>query len=187
VKRRHMAALLVIAWLVSSACAREPKPATQTASPRSSPQVTVKPSPSVTAETSPSLTPTSSPEVVWEGSPEFDPSGDVPIDEFNAYLESAQPPWASSPLRTALEFLSLDDPDARTTTVVMETGSPEGGDQAVVTVTEDGLADDSVRALRFVLKVERQADGGWRLLSAVWSQRCQGGRGHQQFTPELCV
>jgi hypothetical protein len=184
-----MAALLVLAGLVSLACASEPRSSTQAASPRPSPKATVKPSPNVTVKPSPTVTAPASPEAApeWEGSPEFEPSGNIPVDEFNAYIESAEPSWAFSPLRTILEFLSLDDPDARTTTVVMETGSPEGGDRAVVTVTEDGLADDSVRALRIVLEVERQGDGSWRLLSAAWAQRCQAGRGHQDFTPELCI
>jgi len=57
----------------------------------------------------------------------------------------------------------------------------------VVTVTKEGLADDSVGALRYVLEFERQASGSWRLRSAAWAQRCQGGRGHQDFTPELCI
>lgn len=179
--RRRMAALLVLAGLVSSACASEQRPGTVAASPRPSPTVTETPPPNATE--------TSSPEAAleWEQPPDFEPSGSVPVDEFNAYLESADPSWARSPLRTVLEFLSLDDPGARTTTVVMETDSPEGGDRAVVTVTEDGLADDSVRALRFVLEVERRADGSWRLLSAEWSQRCWDGRGHQDFTPEFCI
>jgi hypothetical protein len=123
----------------------------------------------------------------WEEFPTLEPSGDIPVDEFNAYLESAEPSWATSPLRASLEFLRLDQPVALTTSVVMKTPLPEGGNQAVVRVTKDGLADDSIGAVRYVLEFERQADDGWRLRSASWAQRCQLGRGHQDFTPELCV
>jgi hypothetical protein len=109
------------------------------------------------------------------------------VATFNAYLESAEPTWANSPLRTALEYLVVDQPKALTTTVVMETFPPEGANEAVVTFTEDGLADDSAGAVRYVLELGRQSDGRWRLRSGSWSQRCQPGRGHQDFTPENCV
>jgi hypothetical protein len=52
--------------------------------------------------------------------------------------------------------------------------------------TLDRLPDDSVRAERFVLGLERQG-GVWRLRSAVWSQRCWAGRGHQQFSVAPCL
>lgn len=125
---------------------------------------------------------------VWDQFPEVDrTSGEVAVDEFNAYLDSAQPPWAISPLRASLEFLAMKEPLAQTTSVVMETHPPEGADEALVTVTEDGLADDSVGAIRYVLEFERQADDSWRLLSGTWAQRCQSRRGHQDFSTELCV
>lgn len=179
--RRKVAAAVVLVGLASSACASEPSSSPRAASPQPPPTVTAKPPPTVTAKPSPNVA------TAWERSPRLEPSGDIPVGEFNAYLESAEPPWDLSPLRSALEFLSLDDPGARTTRIVMETPSPEVGDEAVVTVTEDGLPDDSVGAVRYVLEFERQAGGGWRLLSAAWAQRCQDGRGHQDFTPELCI
>ena len=55
-----------------------------------------------------------------------------------------------------------------------------------MTVLRDGLEDDSVRAERYVLELER--DGGiWKLVSARRDQRCQAMRGHQEFSPALCV
>lgn len=180
-KWREMAAGLVVVALVSSACASEPNSRTLAASPEPSPAASAAPSPTETPEASP-------PEAaVWEQFPTLESSGAIPVDEFNAYLESTEPPWATSPLRASLEFLRLDEPVALTTSVVMETHPPEGGDEAEVTVTKDGLADDSIAALRYVLEFERRADGSWRLRAAAWTQRCQPGRGHQDFTPELCV
>jgi hypothetical protein len=181
VTRRRLAGLFVLAWLVSSACASQPRPGTVAASPQPSQTVAATPSLTYTPEPSPTVAP------VWDQFPTLEPSGRIPFDEFNSYLESAQPPWASSPLRASLEFLRLDEPVALTTSVVMETSPPEGGERAVVTVSKEGLADDSIRALRYVLQFERQGDGSWRLLSAEWTQRCWDGRGHQDFTPELCI
>jgi hypothetical protein len=180
VKRRSLGASLVLLGLLSSACASEPRAGTR-AAPEPSPKVTATPSPTDTPKPSPQVAP------AWDQFPTLEPSGRIPFDEFNAYLESAEPPWATSPLRASLEFLRLDEPVALTTSVVMETSPPEGGERAVVTVTKEGLADDSIGAIRYVLEFERQADDSWRLMSAAWAQRCQGGRGHQDFTPELCI
>jgi hypothetical protein len=175
-----MAAGLVVVAL-SSACASGRTPRTLAESPRPSPTPTVTHSPSQVSQPSPEVA------TAWEQFPTLERSGDIPVDEFNAYLESAEPPWATSPLRASIEFLHLDEPVALTTSVVMETHPPEGGDQAVVTVTKDGLADDSIGAVRYILDFERRPDGRWRFRSASWAQRCQVGRGHQDFTPELCI
>jgi hypothetical protein len=67
------------------------------------------------------------------------------------------------------------------------TTNPESVDQADVVVTLDGLLDDSVRATRFDVHLTRQSDQSWRIDSARWSQQCQPNRGHQDFTPALCV
>jgi hypothetical protein len=162
-----------------SACAREPD-----AVPR---VLTLATSDPTTEATVPPATPSSEPTAAWERFPTHDTSGDLEVAKFNAYLESAEPIWANSPLRTALEYLVVDQPEALTTTVVMKTFPPEGANEAVVTFTEDGLADDSVGAVRYVLDLDRGSDGGWRIRSGSWSQRCQQGRGHQDFAPETCV
>lgn len=122
----------------------------------------------------------------WEGPPAPDESGRVAVEEFNGYLEETMPNWATSPIRVAVEFLALRDPAAFETSVVL-TSSPEAGDEATVTVTQDGLLDDSVRASRYALMLVRQNDGRWELITASWSQRCQPGRGHQDFTPKRCI
>jgi hypothetical protein len=107
----------------------------------------------------------------------------MPVKAFNAYLEKRS--GLSSPSLLALEFARVDNTHpARTTTV--EQASPEGGGPTAVTVTLDGLADDSVRAVRYVLHFD-PAGVGWRLRSATWAQRCQAGRGHEDFGASGCV
>jgi hypothetical protein len=64
--------------------------------------------------------------------------------------------------------------------------SPEGGGPTTVTVVQDGLADDSVAAVRTVLRFEPEGDG-WRLVSTERTQRCRQGRGHQEFSAADCV
>jgi hypothetical protein len=132
-----------------------------------------------------------SPPPSWEGPPPPDESGVISVAGFDAYLQVTAPGWADSPMRIALEFLDLADPSqsdgpAFTTTVVQE-ANPEDGEQAQVTVTLEGLLDDSVQAVRYDLRFQRGAAGAWTLVSATWAQRCAPGRGHQDFGPQLCV
>jgi hypothetical protein len=64
--------------------------------------------------------------------------------------------------------------------------SPEGGGPTVVTIVQDRLADDSVRATRHVLRFMPAGDE-WRLESVVRTQRCQQGRGHLSFASAACI
>lgn len=127
----------------------------------------------------------------WEGPPPPDPSGAVSVAEFAEYLTDAAPAWTDSPARMALEFLDVGDPaepdhGAFTTTVVQE-ADPEGGERSEVTVTLEGLLDDSIHAVRYRLEFRKDASGAWELVSARWAQRCAPGRGHQRFDPDPCV
>lgn len=56
-----------------------------------------------------------------------------------------------------------------------------------VTVTTSNFFDDSVFADRWELVLNRGDDGRFRFVSGQWSQACQPDRGHQDFSPELCV
>lgn len=123
-----------------------------------------------------------------DGAPtaEARPDGTIPVQAFIQYVEAEKPKWSESPLRSALEFLGINRPDAAVTRVSERPG-PEGIGPATVTVIRSGLGDDSVQALRYVLRFEAQQDGSWRLVSARWGQRCAPSRGHQRFSPRFCV
>jgi hypothetical protein len=122
----------------------------------------------------------------WLGPPKASASGEVSVVGFNKYADGLkEPAFERSPLLTALEFLGLDNREAATTSLVL-TRPPEGGQTAEMTATLDGLLDDSIRAERYVLELERR-DDAWRLASARWAQRCWPDRGHQDFSPELCL
>ncbi len=138
------------------------------------------------AEKDPVPMATPPPASTWEGPPQPDASGTIAVDSWGEYVETADPRLSRSPVRSAVEFVNLGEPSALTTSVVMEQPSLEGGDEATVTVTEDGLLDDSVRAVRYTLRFEREGQA-WPLAEAIVEQRCQPGRGHQGFSPEPCV
>jgi hypothetical protein len=120
--------------------------------------------------------------------PEPDPrTGSIPVGEFNGFVEQARPAFATSALRTAIEFANAGQGQAATTSVIASEGAEGNADEASVTVTREGLADDSVRAVRYVILLDRNGDGTWNVRSAQRLQRCHEGRGHQDFSPQLCT
>ena len=114
------------------------------------------------------------PPVSWGGLQRPYPAGGVlPVDDFRAYAESLDADWERDPETLAREYTRVTDGAA----------TVEGGH---VTLLRDSLEDDSVRAERYVLDLERD-DDVWTLVRARWEQRCHAQRGHQEFSPELCV
>ena len=112
-------------------------------------------------------------------------SGSSIRDRFNDYADGVDEPWRRAPALVAGEYVRVDVAEARVTTIAATTG-PEGGPSATATVTLDGLLDDSVRARRYVLGLARDGEGTWRVESALATQRCWPGRGHQGYAPTLC-
>ena len=121
--------------------------------------------------------------VVWAGASVSGAGGKSIVRRFNAYVEQRTGP--ASPTELALEFIRADRTQAARTTTEAQ-ASPEGGGPTTVTVIQDGLADDSVRAARHILHFV-PAGESWRLDSAARTQRCHPGRGHQDFSAGACV
>ena len=61
---------------------------------------------------------------------------------------------------------------------------PVGAANATVTVTIENLADDSIAAVRYEMRFEDSGNDAIRLAAGSWSQRCQPGRGHEDFSTE---
>ena len=117
--------------------------------------------------------------------PTKEPDGTASVGDFTEYAKAVDENWERSPVMAAGEFLHLEDRTAARTTVE-GVASPEGSGPQTVTVTLDGLLDDSVRSERWVLEFVPD-DDVYRLTEAKWSQRCQVGRGHQDFSSQPCV
>jgi hypothetical protein len=124
-------------------------------------------------------------ELVWGGPPEPGQGGVVSADGFAGFQREVDEEWERSPAMAAGVFLRLDERTAVRTTIDAKAG-PEGQGPQVVVVTLDGLADDSVRAERWMLSFN-EAAGVYALTAALREIRCQPGRGHQEFSPETCV
>ena len=125
-------------------------------------------------------------ELVWGGPPDAEPGGAVSTQGFSAFQQEVDAEWERSPAMAAGIFLRLDEHTAARTTIDAKAG-PEGGGDQIVTVTLDGLADDSVRTERWTLGFEEQEDGVYTLTGALREFRCHEGRGHQDFAGEACV
>jgi hypothetical protein len=121
----------------------------------------------------------------WTGPPEPNESGVVEVEGFATHQESVEEHWEGSAAMAAAEFLRLDERTAARTSIE-GTAAAEGTGPATVVVTLDGLFDDSVRAERWTLDFVPEGDE-YELTAATWAQRCQPGRGHQEFSPEPCV
>jgi hypothetical protein len=117
--------------------------------------------------------------------PTKEPDGTASVDAFADYSEAVDEDWERSPVMAAGEFLHLHERTASRTTVE-GVASAEGQGPQTVTVTLDGLLDDSVRTERWKLTFEPD-DDVYRLTHAEWAQRCQPGRGHRGFSPDPCA
>ncbi|MCK6462386.1 MAG: hypothetical protein L6Q29_01005 [Candidatus Pacebacteria bacterium] len=62
----------------------------------------------------------------------------------------------------------------------------QDGERWTVTVTYDGLYDDSVKASRVQADMTYE-DGKWVKGAITTTQQCWPGRGHQDFSAELCI
>jgi hypothetical protein len=121
----------------------------------------------------------------WAG-PKTTPDGKVAIAGFNEFLAGDGQEFGGSPVAAVTEFLRLDHTSASVTTVVA-TSPGEVRNFSEVVATLDGLLDDSVRARRYTVELQRDSTKEWRVRDADWAQRCQPGRGHQDFSAKPCV
>jgi hypothetical protein len=124
-------------------------------------------------------------ELVWGGPPEPGAGGVVSADGFAGFQDEVDEEWERSPAMAAGVFLRLDERTATRTTIAAQAG-PEGLGPQTVVVTLDGLGDDSVRSERWTLGFT-EADGLYTLTAALREQRCQPGRGHQEFSAADCT
>jgi hypothetical protein len=170
---RRLAVLLLL--VLAGACGGDDDEAAETVT------VTVT---TTTTTTTTAPTTTSAAPGTWAGIPEPPPAdGSLPVEEFNAYAESVDEPWERDIALVTAEFVRRDETEAGSSSYQ---GTSNGG-TATTSLVLDGLFDDSVRARRYDLTLSRRPDGTWRIDTARWAQRCQPGRGHQAFTPALCV
>ncbi len=178
---RRLPALLAV--LLAAACGGDDESATETVTITTATTVTIT---ETTTETTATTGTTTSGGTAWEGLQEPLPEdGTLPVDDFNAYAESVDEPWERDLAGVTNEFLGDAASDAQNRS--FQATSAGEGSSATASLLLDGLLDDSVRSRKYDFTLSRRQDGTWRIDTAQWSQRCQQGRGHQNFSPALCV
>jgi len=86
--------------------------------------------------------------------------------------------------------LAIANPDGRVTPLDIEVlggESVESIDDVIVTIDAYGVLDDSISAARTRFDMFRQENGQWQIRKAGRQVRCQPGRGHQDWSAELCL
>jgi hypothetical protein len=122
----------------------------------------------------------------WPGPPKANANGSVEFSGFNDFLAGDGKEFAESPITAVAEFLALDKTSAAVTTL-RATSPGEVRNFSEVSATLDGLLDDSVRAARYTVELQRNESNEWRVRAVDWAQQCHTGRGHQEFSPQPCV
>jgi len=92
----------------------------------------------------------------------------------------------SNPREIAIAAFGIQEPQEGN---FQQTVSVDDSDrQQVVTITQNNLPDDSVRDVRYRVEFEPVVQRSqWRMVWAGRQQRCQQGRGSQDWTTESCI
>ena len=108
-------------------------------------------------------------------------TGAVTAPGLNEYITEQQPFWADDPELFAYQITSWIGPNESVVVEYDDSVAP------VIDIITTGFLDDSVAALRQRITTESGADGLLRFVSGAYAFRCQPGRGHQDFSLELCT
>ena len=107
----------------------------------------------------------------------------VSVTTFNNEIKSAQDSdWTKSPVLVALKF-GGESMDCRKKTIDLESASGENFNQLLVTITEDGLLDDSFKGSMLIMRLSNN-NGLWQIKKATRAWNCY--RGHKEFNSEPC-
>jgi hypothetical protein len=106
----------------------------------------------------------------------------VPLDR----ITKSQALKGSEP--KAMALLAFGDIESRSRDVQVEQPQPN---QAIVTITQTGVADDSVRGIKYRAEFTPTDESAptskqWKMVWAGSQYQCQVGRGHQDWSTEKC-
>ncbi len=99
------------------------------------------------------------------------------------------PEWCGSILFIALAAardLGYAPGDSRRETITIDNDFPDGPTKPDIVIEKHGIADDSVQASRYVIRLKAAADGQWQIAGTQRSWKCWPGRGSQTFSDKLC-
>ncbi|MFN3258490.1 MAG: hypothetical protein ACE37B_22640 [Ilumatobacter sp.] len=120
----------------------------------------------------------------WDGRAEIDtgPTGAISLPGIDEAID-AGPTWAADPVKFANAVAGRPDVNEIRSITAVQVSEFEWN----VAVTTSNLFDDSTNAVRWELVLERGDDGRFRFRSGTQTWSCVPGRGHQDFSRELCI
>ena len=106
---------------------------------------------------------------------------------------SSQPPAVSSASNDNLVQMAIASatdlgyqPNVYRETILRQNNSVEGATQSTVTITQEGLLDDSITGHQFIVQFQRTPGAPWEMTNLQKKRKCQPGRGAQAYSTELC-
>lgn len=120
----------------------------------------------------------------WDGRAEIDtgPTGAISLPGIDEAID-AGPRWAADPVAFANAVAGRPDVNEIRSVTAVQVSEFEWN----VAVTTSNLFDDSTNAVRWELVLGRGDDGRFRFRSGTQTWSCVPGRGHQDFSRELCI
>jgi hypothetical protein len=105
-----------------------------------------------------------------------------------AHIAGADALIGNDPKAIALSAFANTESEGGSREVTVDYPQPN---QAIVTITQTGVADDSVGGIRyrvdFLATQPAQIGKQWKLVWAGSQVKCHPGRGHQDWSTELCL
>lgn len=90
----------------------------------------------------------------------------------------------------AIALSAFGNTESNTDSATVDVSYPQP-DQAIVILTQTGLKGDSVQDIRYRVEFQKnpsaQANEQWQMIWAGSQFKCYPGRGHQEWSPELCL
>lgn len=93
--------------------------------------------------------------------------------------------WVKMPTLVASGFVGTFS-ETKKRTVEITSEFAEATTRLDVVIIDDGFAGDSVRGVKYKLKLQADSAGIWYITSAEKAQRCYKGRGHQDYSAAPC-
>jgi hypothetical protein len=130
----------------------------------------------------------------WPGPPQWSSDGTMTnVADAVAFVASTNPCWRHYPVASALAVIGTDPAtQAPQPAVLIESGPSAGSGEVDVRLTFEVTDDDSVAGVRYLFTFVDEAvlggsPGHFRLGAGLRETRCLPGRGHQDWSTELCT
>lgn len=130
----------------------------------------------------------------WTEAPSWAADGRMTnVDVFRTFVNDTRPCWRHYPPAAALAIVGIDPrSDEPLEPVIVQRAPSAGSGEVDITLVFEHEGDDSVAATRYRFTFVDEAflggtAGVFRLLEGMREFRCQPGRGHTDWGPDLCL